>query len=198
VSASVSPLKNWFDAVRADARRHLSTWDQSSGLGALMRLTFLCPGFQLALSIRLQTALHFIPFIGVVLRRILWYLTTVWLGSDIDPAARFGPGIYFPHPTGIVIGGEWEIGSNVSILQSVTLGRKTHGSARSSRIGDDTVITAGAKVIGNLTVGAGATIGANAVVLHDVPAGWVAVGVPARLIAPADARSSAKSYVSHN
>ena len=58
------------------------------------------------------------------------------------------------------------------------------------------MITAGAKVIGNLSIGADVTIGANAVLLQDVPAGWVAVGVPARLIAPADARSSAKSYVS--
>jgi serine O-acetyltransferase len=120
--------------------------------------------------------------IGSGLRRILWYFTTIWFGCDIDPGARFGPGIYFPHPVGIVIGGEWDIASEVSILQNVTLGRGNERPVFRPRISDHVRVSAGAKVIGAVNIGSGAVIGANAVVLKDVPAGAVAVGVPAKLI----------------
>jgi serine O-acetyltransferase len=172
----------FFHCVRQDADRHLSSWNRGYGLGSKLRLIFLCPGFQLAFSIRIQHLVGTVPVAGPALRRIIWYFTTIWFACDIDPGARFGPGIYFPHPTGIVIGGEWDIGSHVSILQNVTLGRGNEKPVFRSQVSDRVQITAGAKVIGAITIGAGSVIGANAVVLHDVPAGVVAVGVPARIL----------------
>lgn len=169
--------------LKDDADRHLRTWSRNSGLIVYAKLILLCPGFQLALSIRMQSACNRIPLVGPFVRRALWYLTTIWFGCDIDPSARFGPGIYFPHPVGIVIGGEWDIGANVSILQCVTLGRSGAKPSHRPQVGSGSQITAGAKVIGSVNIGAGATIGANAVVLEDVPAGSLAVGVPARILA---------------
>lgn len=164
----------------ADARRHLSVWEQRR-TAKLIRLLFLCPGFHLALALRLQEELGRIPLFGTFVRRIVWYLTTIYFSCDIDPAAKIGPGIYFPHPTGIVIGGEWDIGAGVSILQGVTLGRRGSGQRRSS-VGDGVFLGAGSKVIGELAIGSNASIGANAVVLTDVPAQATAVGVPAKIV----------------
>ena len=113
---------------------------------------------------------------------MVWYFSSIFFSCDIDPHARFGPGIYFPHPPGIIIGGEWDIGANVSILQGVTLGRGKESPLRRPNIGDGVWIMAGAKIIGNVDVGANATVGANAVVLKNVPAGAIAVGVPARVL----------------
>jgi serine O-acetyltransferase len=178
----LQPKQSFFESVRLDAGRHLKSWNRGYGLGSYLRLIFLCPGFQLAFSLRVQSVLVNIPVIGAALRRILWYFTTIWFSCDIDPGARFGPGIYFPHPTGIVIGGEWDVGSNVTILQSVTLGRGNESPIYRPRICDGVLITAGAKIIGAVNIGAGAVIGANAVVLHDVPSGAVAAGVPAKVV----------------
>ncbi len=184
------PIRNdLVSAIRADAKRQFSHWERTSGLGAYTRLIFLCPGFQLALCLRFQEAVGRVPKAGFFLRRVAWYFTTMWFGCDIDPHATIGPGIHFPHPTGIVIGGEWDIGANVSILQGVTLGRGHEEPVTRSTVGDGAVLTAGAKVIGNVSIGSGAVVGANAVVLQDVPPGFVAVGVPARMIEPRSRKS---------
>lgn len=102
---------------------------------------------------------------------------------DIHPAATVGKGILIDHGTGIVIGETARIGNDVSILQNVTLGGtgKEQGD-RHPKIGNGVLIAAGAKVLGNITIGDGAKIGAGSVVLKDVPAHCTAVGVPARAI----------------
>jgi serine O-acetyltransferase len=166
------------ETIQCDARRYRASPVQPE---SFLRLLLLCPGFQLGLSIRLQSALRRIPILGPLLSRIVWYLTTMIFGCDIAPHATFGPGIYFPHPTGIVIGGEWDIGAGVAILQGVTLGRIDLPKGRSI-VGDDAVIGAGAKILGELFIGRDAKIGANAVVLSSVPEGRTAVGIPAKLL----------------
>lgn len=88
-----------------------------------------------------------------------------------------------PHPLGIVIGHDVEVGSNVRIQQHVTLGRPVpRQSAGYPTIGDNVVIGTGATVLGDITIEEGATIGANSVVLYDVPADTTVVGVPAKEI----------------
>jgi serine O-acetyltransferase len=105
------------------------------------------------------------------------------LGVDIHPAARMGHGIMLDHATGLVIGETAVVGNNVSILQSVTLGGtgKEEGD-RHPKIGDGVLISAGAKILGNIRVGEGAKVGAGSVVLEDVPAHTTVAGVPAKVV----------------
>lgn len=102
---------------------------------------------------------------------------------DIHPAAKIGSGVLFDHATGLVVGETATIGNNVSILHHVTLGGTgAVGGDRHPKIGDGVLIGAGATILGNITIGAGAKIGAGSIVLIDVPPHTTAVGNPARLL----------------
>ena len=103
--------------------------------------------------------------------------------TDINPAARFGRGIFFDHATGLVVGETAVIGDNVSILHSVTLGGTGKaGGDRHPKIGNGVLIGAGAKVLGNIRVGDCSRIAAGSVVLKDVPPRMTVAGVPARIV----------------
>lgn len=104
-------------------------------------------------------------------------------GVDVHPAARIGKGIMFDHATGLVIGETCVIGNNVSIMQSVTLGGtgKEHGD-RHPKVGDGVLISCGAKILGNISIGEGAKVGAGSVVLDAVPAHSTVAGVPAKVV----------------
>jgi len=104
-------------------------------------------------------------------------------GVDIHPAATLGTGIMLDHATGLVIGQTAVVGNNVSILQSVTLGGtgKDEGD-RHPKIGDGVLISAGAKILGNILVGEGAKVGAGSVVLDEVPPHTTVAGVPAKVV----------------
>lgn len=102
-------------------------------------------------------------------------------GVDIHPAAKFGGGILLDHATSFVAGETSVVDDNVSILHEVTLGGSGKETGdRHPKIRSGVLIGAGAKLIGNITVGVGAKIGAGSVVLDDVPAHATVVGVPAR------------------
>jgi serine O-acetyltransferase len=102
---------------------------------------------------------------------------------DIHPAAVIGKGAFFDHGTGIVIGETAVVGDDVSILHGVTLGGTSADRVdRHPKIGRGVLLAAGAKVIGNITIGDFAKVAAGAVVLQPVPSGCTAVGVPARLV----------------
>lgn len=111
-----------------------------------------------------------------MLRHCFWSVVT---GADIPINARIGGGLLLPHPNGVVIHPEAEIGPNCIIFQQVTLGSRDGGVPR---IGGHVDIGAGAKILGAIAVGDHARIGANAVVLQDVPSGKTAVGVPAVIV----------------
>jgi serine O-acetyltransferase len=104
-------------------------------------------------------------------------------GVDIHPAAKLGYGIMLDHATGLVIGETAVVGNNVSILQSVTLGGtgKEQGD-RHPKVGNGVLISAGAKVLGNICIGDGAKVGAGSVVLEDVPPHTTVAGVPAKIV----------------
>ena len=106
-------------------------------------------------------------------------------GVDIHPAARIGPGLMIDHAHSIVIGETAEIGDNVTLLHSVTLGGtgKEDGD-RHPKIGDNVLIGAGAIVLGNIRVGNHARIAAGSVVLRSVPSEKTVAGVPARIVDP--------------
>lgn len=121
----------------------------------------------------------------------LQHRISVVFGVDIHPAARIGHGIMIDHATGLVVGETCVIGNNVSIMQSVTLGGtgKEEGD-RHPKVGDGVLISAGAKILGNITIGEGAKIGAGSVVLQPVPPYSTAAGVPAKIISKQGDESS--------
>ena len=105
-------------------------------------------------------------------------------GIEIHPMAEIGEDLVVVHPVGIVIGGHCRIGNHVMINQGVSLGYRrgpVPGDGHPT-IEDEVVIGAGAKVLGPITIGRGAVIGANAVVLESVPPYATAVGIPARVV----------------
>jgi len=105
-------------------------------------------------------------------------------GIEIHPGATLGKNVFIDHGMGVVIGETAIVGNNVTIFHGSTLGGigGEKGEKRHPTVEDDVLIGAGAKVLGNITIGKGAKIGANAIVLHDVPPYSTAVGVPAKII----------------
>lgn len=118
-----------------------------------------------------------------VLPELLTYLNIVLFGLEVSPRCEIGPGIFFPHPSGTVIGA-WRIGSNVTIFQGVTLGAKELDMGFDFRlrpdVGDNVVLGAGSKILGGVHIGNNVTVGANSVVVDSVEAGSTVVGIPAR------------------
>jgi serine O-acetyltransferase len=108
-----------------------------------------------------------------------------WLtGIEIHPAVVIGRRVFIDHGMGVVIGETAEIGDDCTIYQGVTLGGTSlyRGSKRHPTLGKNVVVSAGAKVLGGFTVGDGAKIGSNSVVLKEVPAGATVVGIPGRIV----------------
>jgi serine O-acetyltransferase len=106
-------------------------------------------------------------------------INTIFCGCIIGRGAEFGPGFVLIHSIGVVINGAVKGGANVKIEHQVTIGAERR---QSPVIGNDVFIGAGAKVIGPVTIGDGALVGANAVVVHDVPDHVTVVGIPAKVV----------------
>lgn len=114
------------------------------------------------------------------LARLVSQLGRFFTGIEIHPGAKIGKGLFIDHGMGVVIGETAEIGDNVTIYHGVTLGGtgKDKGK-RHPTVGNNVIIGCGAKILGPISIGDGAKIGANSVVLKDVPKGKTAVGIPA-------------------
>ncbi len=114
---------------------------------------------------------------------LLYYLSRILFSTDIHPAAEIEPGVVIDHAIGTVIGSTAVIGTGTLIYHGVTLGaRKLTNGKRHPDVGRNVVIGAGAKVLGSIKIGDFAKIGANSVVLDDVPEGATVVGIPARVV----------------
>jgi serine O-acetyltransferase len=114
-----------------------------------------------------------------VLPRALAYLSRSVTGIEIHPAARVGKGLFIDHGMGVVIGETAQLGDNVTVYQGVTLGGTGFATGkRHPTVQDNVTIGSGAKLLGPITIGHGAKIGANAVVIHDVPPNSTVVGNP--------------------
>ena len=116
-------------------------------------------------------------------------------GVDIHPAATIGERFFIDHATGVVIGETTVIGDDCTIYQGVTLGGTSlEKGKRHPTIGDRVVVGAGAKVLGPIVIGADARVGANSVVVRDVPPGAVVVGVPGQIISRGETGASDSAY----
>jgi serine O-acetyltransferase len=126
------------------------------------------------------------------LGRFISHVSRWATGIEIHPGAVIGEKVFFDHAMGVVVGETAEIGDGCTIYQGVTLGGTSlyKGAKRHPTLGKNVVVSAGAKVLGGFTVGDGAKIGSNAVVIKPVPAGATAVGIPARIIMPKTAEAS--------
>lgn len=115
--------------------------------------------------------------------RLISQLSAHFTGIEIHPGAKIGKGLFIDHGHGVVIGETAILGDNVTLYQGVTLGGtgKEHGK-RHPTIGNNVMISAGAKVLGSFTVGDNSKIGAGSVVLHEVPPNSTVVGVPGRVV----------------
>jgi serine O-acetyltransferase len=135
------------------------------------------PGIHALLAHRVAHALH---GAGVpVLPRLIAMLSRAITGIEIHPAARIGEGLFIDHGAGVVIGETAEIGDNVTLYQGVTLGGTGFATGkRHPTVQDNVTIGSGAKLLGPITIGHGAKIGANSVVITDVPPNCTVVGNP--------------------
>ncbi|MDO8588092.1 MAG: serine O-acetyltransferase [Armatimonadota bacterium] len=118
------------------------------------------------------------------LARLLSQWSRFWTGIEIHPGATIGKGFFIDHGMGVVIGETAEVGDDVLMYHGVTLGGVSlEKKKRHPTIGNNVVIAAGAKILGAITIGDRSKVGANAVVLKDVPADSTVVGIPGRVVA---------------
>lgn len=140
------------------------------------------PGFHAIVYHRLAHAIHRmgLPLVARILSAIARFLT----GIEIHPGAMIGPGFFIDHGMGVVIGATAVIGSDVTLFQGVSLAGngKDGGQKRHPTLGDHVLVGAGAKILGNIRIGEGVRVGANAVVLQSIPAHCTVVGIPGRVV----------------
>jgi serine O-acetyltransferase len=166
-------------------------------LRSQLELIFNYPGVWAIVNYRVSHNLYKKGYKRIA--RLISGLSQFLTNTDIHPAAQIGRRVFIDHGFGVVIGETTIVGDDVLIYQGVTLGgvSLSHGK-RHPTIENNTVIGSGAKVLGNITIGENCKIGANSVVVKDVPCSSTAVGVPARIIKRKDKDCNEQSLLDHN
>ncbi|MEJ1933970.1 serine O-acetyltransferase [Nostoc sp. NIES-2111] len=170
--------------LRADFR---IIFERDPAARNLLEVLFCYPGLQALFFHRVANWLHRvgIPLIPRLISHIARFLT----GIEIHPGATIGQGVFIDHGMGVVIGETAIIGDYALIYQGVTLGGTGKESGkRHPTLGENVVVGAGAKVLGNIQVGNNVRIGAGSVVLRDVPSNCTVVGIPGRIVYRSGAR----------
>ncbi len=167
-----------FDIIKQDLR---AVFDRDPAATSKLEVILTYAGFHALLAYRIShwLKLHDVPILPRVISQLARWVT----GVEIHPAAQIGTGFFIDHGMGVVIGETAEIGDYVTLFQGVTLGGT--GKERGKRhptLGNHVVVGAGAKILGGITIGDNVKIGANSVVLKNVPANSTVIGVPARVI----------------
>jgi len=131
-----------------------------------------------------------------VLGRIIMGISQIFTGIDIHPGCEIGRRVFIDHGLGVVIGETTKIGNDVLIYQQVTLGGVSlqKGVKRHPTLEDGVVVGGGAKVLGDIVIGKNSKIGANSVVIHEVPPNSTAIGIPAKVVQ----KGVDKSQFAHN
>lgn len=174
----IKVLQRGISKVREDIQ---VIYDKDPAANNILEVLLCYPGLHALIAYRFAHRLYKwnIPLIP----RIISYITRIITGIEIHPAAKIGRKFFIDHGEGVVIGETTEIGDNVLIYQQVTLGGtgKEHGK-RHPTLGDNVIVGAGAKVLGNINIGEGTRIGAGSVVVEDVPEHSTVIGVPGRVV----------------
>src|SRR5690554_3038864 len=171
-------MRAMFSYLRSEIR---AVFERDPAAKNLLEVLLCYPGLHALLAYRLAN--WFYRRRLFVTARLLSQVSRFFTGIEIHPGAKIGKGLFIDHGMGVVIGETTEIGDNVTIYQGVTLGGtgKEKGK-RHPTIGNNVIISAGAKVLGGFTVGDNAKIGAGAVVLKPVPPNTTVVGVPGKVV----------------
>ena len=168
-------------------------WERDPAIQSPLELLTNYPGVWSIFWYRIAHKLYTKGF--KVLGRMIMGINQIFTGIDIHPGAKIGRRVFIDHGIGVVIGETTIIEDDVLIYQQVTLGGVSlHKGKRHPTIKRGVVIGAGAKVLGNITVGENSKIGANSVVVKDVPPNSTAVGIPAKVVQ----KGPDKSLLSHN
>jgi serine O-acetyltransferase len=168
-------------AIRQDIR---AAKERDPAVPTTLQVIFAYPGVHAIWGHRIS---HWLWNRGArVAARAFAELTRILTGVEIHPGAVLGAGLFIDHATGVVIGETAEVGDNVTIYHGVTLGGTgTDTGKRHPTIGDRVIVGAGAKILGPIKIGDDSRIGANAVVVKEVPSSSVVVGVPGQIISRA-------------
>jgi len=174
----MSDFRQFFITLREDlevARR------RDPAARSLIEVALGYPGVHAVWAYRLAHRMWREPSLRLT-ARLFSQATRAATGVEIHPGATLGRRLFIDHGMGVVIGETAVLGDDVVLFHGATLGGKTmHHGKRHPTLGDGVVVGAGAKILGPVWIGDGALIGANAVVITDVPAGAIAVGVPAKI-----------------
>ena len=174
--------RNQINAIYHDGQVYWSKRGESSIFQSIIYF-LTCHGWHIMFLFRVSKIIYAIkiPILSHLLKivfQLVWFVMTTFYGIWLDLSNNIGKGFYIGHFSGIIIRGDF--GDYCSIGQCVTVGTKGAGKSDGYPIlGDNIYIGAGAKVIGNITVGSNVVIGANAVVTKSVPDNTLAVGIPA-------------------
>lgn len=174
----------WFELFRSDLRAK-AEWLYGSSSGKSQLKALLTDGTLAMLLYRMMQGAHRGRW--GVLAMIFNKLNSIFGSCIIGRGADFGPGFVLVHSHGVVINAAVQGGRNVMIEHQVTIGAERQ---KAPILGDDIFVGAGAKIIGPVRVGSRVRVGANAVVVKDVPDGATAVGVPARYIFKTESQST--------
>ncbi len=174
----LSVIKRGISKVKEDIK---VIYDNDPAATNLLEVILCYPGLHAIVAYRFAHRLYKwnIPLIP----RIISYLTRIITGIEIHPGARIGRRFFIDHGEGVVIGATTIVGDDVLIYQQVTLGGtgKEQGK-RHPTLGNNVIVGAGAKVLGNITIGDYVRIGAGSVVIEDVPEYSTVVGIPGRVV----------------
>ncbi len=174
----LSVIKRGISKVKEDIK---VIYDNDPAATNLLEVILCYPGLHAIVAYRFAHRLYKwnIPLIP----RVISYLTRIITGIEIHPGARIGRRFFIDHGEGVVIGATTIVGDDVLIYQQVTLGGtgKEQGK-RHPTLGNNVIVGAGAKVLGNITIGDYVRIGAGSVVIEDVPEYSTVVGVPGRVV----------------
>jgi len=175
-------LKDELSNTRIDISVYVEKRGESSFLYSL--LYFLtCHGLHMVMLFRFGKVIYAIPVpilshLLKIIYRIVFFILSTLYGISLNPISKIGPGFYIGHYGGIFIRGDF--GAYCSIGQGVTFGSKGAGKSEGWPVtGDNVYVGAGAKIIGDISIGNNVRIGANAVVVKNIPDDMLAVGVPA-------------------